>query len=162
MKAIVFTAVLMLAGVSVPVFAESGSANYRGADTSRHHRPLPPNGSYQPYRQPVFSNPSLQHLDPAPSRPPVRPYPPVHSHPPHPPVRPYPPQNGVHIYYRAPSTVTYSSNSYGWVNGEPSNSSISSSTHVVISDWRRLGLPDPPEGMYWIFENGRYVLVPNR
>ena len=48
------------------------------------------------------------------------------------------------------------------LNGDPNVARIESSRYSVISDWQRLGLPAPPRGSYWIYENGRYVLVPNR
>ncbi len=72
------------------------------------------------------------------------------------------PQSGISIQYNAPTTITQNSQSYSWVIGDPASASISSSTYTFISDWKRIGLPAPPSGMYWIFENGRYVLVPNR
>lgn len=97
-------------------------------------RPMPPSG-HHPY--------------------PPNPYPPMY--PSHPPI-----QNGINIQYRAPTTVYQSSNSYSWVNGDPNVASIESSNYVLITDWRKLGLPAPPTGMYWIMENGRYILVPNR
>lgn len=156
MKKILLTTAIMLMGASAPVFADNNWSNYRGVDTSKQHRPPPPpHGGYpNQQRPPVYPNQP---------RPPVYPYPPrppVYPNHPRPPVHPYPPQNGISIHYTAPSTVQYSSNSYSWVNGEASSSSISSSTYVVVSDWQRLGLPAPPQGMYWIMENGRYILVP--
>ena len=85
------------------------------------------------------------------------------SYPSHPPHGGYPPiQNGVSIQYHAPTTITQNSQSYSWVNGDPNVARIESSNSVLITDWRRLGLPAPPTGMYWIYEHGRYVLVPNR
>ncbi|WP_298143919.1 RcnB family protein [uncultured Acinetobacter sp.] len=81
---------------------------------------------------------------------------------PHRPQWPRPqPQPNVSIQYQGPTTVVQNSQSYSFVNGQPSGS-ISSSRYVFISDWQRLGLPAPPVGMYWIYENGRYALVPNR
>lgn len=50
--------------------------------------------------------------------------------------------------------------SYSYVYGD-GDSSIESRDYVLITDWRRLGLPDPPEGMHWIYENGRYALEPD-
>lgn len=138
MKKILLTTAIMLMGASAPVFADNNWSNYRGVDTSKQHRPPPPPHGGYPNQQ----------------------RPPVYPNQPRPPVYPYPPQNGISIHYTAPSTVQYSSNSYSWVNGEPSSSSISSSTYVVVSDWQHLGLPAPPQGMYWIMENGRYILVP--
>ncbi|KGT48020.1 MULTISPECIES: RcnB family protein [Acinetobacter] len=98
--------------------------------------------------------------------------PPAPRPPQHHPQRPLPPaphysnrpviQNGVSIQYQAPTTIYHNSNSYSWANGDPNVAQIESSRYVLINDWRRLGLPDPPAGMHWIFENGRYILVNNR
>ena len=94
---------------------------------------------------------------------PPQPMPPSGHHPYPPPYPSHPPmQNGISIQYRAPTTVYQSSNSYSWVNGDPNVASIESSNYVLITDWRKLGLPAPPTGMYWIMENGRYILVPIR
>ena len=70
------------------------------------------------------------------------------------------PQPHISIQYQGPTTVVHNSESYSFVNGQPTGS-MSSSRYVFISDWQRLGLPAPPAGMYWIYENGRYALVPN-
>ena len=51
---------------------------------------------------------------------------------------------------------------YSWVNGDPNVVHIESSRYTVITEWQRLGLPAPPRGSYWIYENGRYVLMNNR
>ncbi|MCW8039395.1 MULTISPECIES: RcnB family protein [Acinetobacter] len=140
--------IVMLLGAST-AWAENQWSNYRGVDTSKQHRPPPPiNRPRYPNQRPIYPNqPSY----------PNRPYPPY-------PNRPYPPlpQNGVSIHYQAPTTIIQNSQSYSWVNGDPNVAHIESSTQAVITDWRRIGLPAPPNGMYWIFENGRYVLVPNR
>ncbi|CAM4368232.1 RcnB family protein [Acinetobacter pragensis] len=135
---------LVLLGASVSAFAENQWGNYRGVDTSKQHRPPSGQNGYPNYR-PNYPN---------------RPYP---SRPPYP-NRPYPPHinSGVSITYQAPTTIIQNSQSYSWVNGDPNVAHIESSTQSVITDWRRVGLPAPPTGMYWIFENGRYVLVPNR
>lgn len=82
---------------------------------------------------------------------------------PHYPNRPYPvypQQNGVTIIYRQqlPTTNIYHSESHGYVNG---NGTIESSQYMLISDWRRYGLPDPQVGMHWVYENGRYIQIPN-
>lgn len=92
---------------------------------------------------------------------PNRPLPPQNQRPPHnqPPHRPTQP-NGVYFNYQAPSYSNYNHQTYIWVNGDPNSTSIKSSTYEVITDWERLGLPAPPQGMYWIFEDGRYMLVP--
>lgn len=135
---------LMLLGASAPAMAENQWGNYRGVESSKpQHRPHPPvhQPGYPDYR-PHY---------------PQRPYPNrPHYH--HPPVI----QNGISIQYQAPTTITQNSQSYSWVNGDPNAAHIESSTQTVITDWRRLGLPAPPNGMYWIYGNGRYVLVPNR
>lgn len=135
---------LMFLGASASAMAENQWGNYRGVDTAKQHRP--------PFHQNGYPNDRPNY--------PNRPYP---SRPPYP-NRPYPPQinNGVSIHYQAPTTIIQNSQSYSWVNGDPNVAHIESSTQSVITDWRRIGLPAPPTGMYWIFENGRYVLVPNR
>ncbi|WP_122899544.1 RcnB family protein [Acinetobacter sp. B51(2017)] len=86
---------------------------------------------------------------------------PMRPKPPHPAQWPRP-QPHVSIQYQGPTTVTQNSQSYSFVNGQPATSYIQSSNYVFISDWQRLGLPTPPSGMYWIYENGRYALVPQR
>lgn len=110
-----------------------------------------------------YGRPMTQEIPVQPHYP--RPYPnypsyPQHGYPNHPyPV--YPQQNGVTIIYnhQFPTQTEYHSNSYGYVNGEGGR--ISSSQYTLISDWRRYGLPDPQVGMHWIFEQGRYIQVPN-
>lgn len=136
---------MVLLGASAITQAENRWSNYQGVDTSKHqHRPSYPQNSYP------------QHRPHYPSRP-------TPSYPSHPPHGGYPPiQNGVNIQYHAPTTITQNSQSYSWVNGDPNTARIESSNSVLITDWRRLGLPAPPTGMYWIYEHGRYVLVPNR
>lgn len=118
------------------------------------------------YRNQVLPPKQQMNYPAPPQRPmPPRPMPPSghHPYPPYPPHYPsYPPiQNGVNIQYRAPTTIYQNSNSYSWVNGDPNVASIESSNYVLITDWRRIGLPAPPTGMYWIMDNGRYILVPN-
>ncbi len=136
---------MVLLGASAMTQAENRWSNYQGVDTSKHqHRPSYPQNSHP------------QHRPHYPSRP-------TPSYPSHPPHGGYPPiQNGVSIQYHAPTTITQNSQSYSWVNGDPNTARIESSNSVLITDWRRLGLPAPPTGMYWIYEHGRYVLVPNR
>ena len=154
MKTTLFYAIagVMLISASASTFADNKWANYQGVDTSKpQHRPPSMNRPGYPQHAPNYP----QHYPQYPSRPPVYPqYP----------NRPYPqyPQSGISIQYNAPTTITQNSQSYSWVNGDPASASISSSTYTFISDWKRIGLPAPPSGMYWIFENGRYVLVPNR
>ena len=102
-----------------------------------------------------------------------RPYPQQYPHypptnrpplPPRPPHVIHPPLNngGVSLTYQAPSYTTYNHQSYTWVNGDPNVAQIKSSEHIVIANWRELGLPQPPSGMYWIFEDGRYILESSR
>ena len=136
---------MVLLGASAMTQAENRWSNYQGVDTSKHqHRPSYPQNSHP------------QHRPHYPSRP-------TPSYPSHPPHGGYPPiQNGVSIQYHAPTTITQNSQSYSWVNGDPNTARIESSNSILITDWRRLGLPAPPTGMYWIYEHGRYVLVPNR
>lgn len=86
---------------------------------------------------------------------------PNYPHYPNQPYPVYPQQNGVTIIYQQqfPTQTQYSRNSYGDVQGEGGR--IESSQYMLISDWRRYGLPDPQVGMHWIYENGRYVQIPN-
>ena len=143
---------IVLLGASATTQAENKWSNYRGVDTSKYqHRPNYPQNHY-PQQRPGYSqhsypynHPNNQHY---PSRPPHGGYPPI--------------QNGISIQYSAPTTITHNSQSYSWVNGDPNTARIESSSYTLISDWQRLGLPAPPNGMYWIYEHGRYVLVPNR
>ncbi|ATO18602.1 hypothetical protein BS636_02445 [Acinetobacter sp. LoGeW2-3] len=137
MKIILSSACLaaLLFGASIAAMAGNDWVGYTSKDT--YKRPLPPRPLQQHYPQ--------------------RPLPPVHHYPNRPVL-----QNGVSIQYQAPTTIYQNSNSYSWVNGDPNVAHIESSRYVLINDWRRLGLPDPPAGMHWIFENGRYVLVNNR
>ena len=85
------------------------------------------------------------------------------QYPQHYPQRPYPvypQQNGVTIIYnhQFPTQTEYRTESHGFVNG---NGSIESSSYTLISDWQRYHLPAPNIGMHWIFQNGRYLQVPN-
>lgn len=72
----------------------------------------------------------------------------------------YPQQNGVTIIYNHhfPTQTQYHSQSHGFVNG---NGTIESSSYMLISDWQRYHLPAPNVGMHWIYQNGRYLQVPN-
>lgn len=98
---------------------------------------------------------------------PLQQFPPAHQrHLPQQQPYPYPtypqaPQNGLTIIYHQslPTTVRYQSNQTGYVNG--SQGRIESSQYMLIADWRRYGLPDPQVGMHWIYQNGRYMQVPN-
>jgi nickel/cobalt homeostasis protein len=90
-------------------------------------------------------------------------YPQNRPYPPRPPHGVYPPAShgGVSFNYQAPSYTTYNHQTYTWVNGDPNVAQIKSSEYIVIADWRKLGLPAPPDGMHWIYEEGRYILQPN-
>ncbi|ALD02832.1 hypothetical protein AMQ28_11000 [Acinetobacter sp. TTH0-4] len=141
---------MILLGASLQAQAENQWSKYQGVDSKKYqHKPSYPQNS-APY-----SN-NLQHHRPYP-QPFARPYP---SRP-----RPnYSPtiQNGVSIQYQAPTIINQHSQSYHWVNGDPNTARIESSNAILITDWQRLGLPAPPTGTYWTYEQGRYVLVPNR
>ncbi|OTG93960.1 hypothetical protein B9T24_12905 [Acinetobacter sp. ANC 4654] len=162
---------MVLLGASAMTQAENRWSNYQGVDTSKHqHRPSYPQNNY-PSNDYTSSRPNFslhqpnypQNNYPQSSHPQHRPHYPSRPTPSYPPHGGYPPiQNGVSIQYHAPTTITQNSQSYSWVNGDPNVARIESSNSVLITDWRRLGLPAPPTGMYWIYEHGRYVLVPNR
>lgn len=155
---------IVLLGASATTQAENQWSNYRGVDTTKYqHRPHYPQTNYPHHNYPQNSYP--QNSYPQNNYPQNRPYYPQHpSH-----HQNYPTiQNGISIQYQAPTTITHNSQSYSWVksyswvNGDPNTARIESSSYTLITDWKRLGLPAPPNGTYWIFENGRYVLVPNR
>ena len=141
---------MILLGASLQAQAENQWSKYQGVDSKKYqHKPSYPQNS-APY-----SN-NLQHHRPYP-QPFARPYPPR--------PRPnYSPtiQNGVSIQYQAPTIINQHSQSYPWVNGDPNTARLESSNAILITDWQRLGLPAPPTGTYWTYEQGRYVLVPNR
>ena len=141
---------MILLGASLQAQAENQWSKYQVVDSKKYqHKPSYPQNS-APY-----SN-NLQHHRPYP-QPFARPYPPR--------PRPnYSPtiQNGVSIQYHAPTIINQHSQSYHWVNADPNTARIESSNAILITDWQRLGLPAPPTGTYWTYEQGRYVLVPNR
>ncbi|TCB56314.1 RcnB family protein [Acinetobacter terrestris] len=147
---------MVLLGASATTQAENQWSNYRGVDTTKYqhrpHYPQNPQTNYPPHNFPKNNYPQN-------SYPRNRPYYPQRPsrHQNYPTI-----QNGISIQYQAPTTITHNSQSYSWVNGDPNTARIESSSYSLISDWKRLGLPAPPNGTYWIFENGRYVLVPNR
>ena len=144
---------IVLLGASATAQAENQWSNYRGVDTTKYqHRPHYPQTSYPHHNYPKNNYPQN-------SYPRNRPYYPQRPsrHQNYPTI-----QNGISIQYQAPTTITHNSQSYSWVNGDPNTARIESSSYTLITDWKRLGLPAPPNGTYWIFENGRYVLVPNR
>ncbi|WP_179998952.1 RcnB family protein [Acinetobacter sp. YH12239] len=80
---------------------------------------------------------------------------------PYPPYPAYPQQNGITVIYQQslPTTTTYSSKQSSFVNGQ--GGTIEMSQYMLISDWRRYGLPAPQVGMHWIYQNGRYIQMPN-
>lgn len=137
----------VLFSLSVTTHAENRWSNYRVVE-NKQVVPRPDQHHYG--HNNVHQNPYTQHRPYYPQRP--APYP----------NRPYTAvQNGVNIQYQAPTTINQYSQSYSWVNGD-SSAHIESSNLTLITDWQRLGLPAPPSGMYWAYERGRYVLVPNR
>ena len=158
-KLVVYTMLAMLCGVSASTQAENQWSNYQGVDrTQNQHRPHYPNQSY-PQNQPHYPNQSY---------PQNRPHYPSQSYP-HYPNSPYPPYSGypvirpgISIQYQAPTTITQNSQSYSWVNGDPNSARIESSSYSVVTDWQNLGLPAPPKGTYWVYQNGHYVLMSNR
>ena len=144
---------IVLLGASATTQAENQWSNYRGVDTTKYqHRPHYPQTSYPHHNYPKNNYPQNSYLQ-------NRPYYPQRPsrHQNYPTI-----QNGISIQYQAPTTITHNSQSYSWVNGDPNTARIESSSYTLITDWKRLGLPAPPNGTYWIFENGRYVLMPNR
>ena len=153
-KLVVYTVLAMLCGVSASTQAENQWSNYQGVDrTQNQHRPHYPNQSY-PQNRPHY---------PSQSYPQNRPHYPSQSYP-HYPNSPYPPYGGypvirpgISIQYQAPTTITQNSQSYSWVNGDPNSARIESSSYSVVTDWQNLGLPAPPKGTYWVYQNGHYV-----
>ena len=158
-KLVVYTVLAMLCGVSASTQAENQWSNYQGVDrTQNQHRPHYPNQSY-PQNRPHY---------PSQSYPQNRPHYPSQSYP-HYPNSPYPPYSGypvirpgISIQYQAPTTITQNSQSYSWVNGDPNSARIEGSSYSVVTDWQNLGLPAPPKGTYWVYQNGHYVLMSNR
>lgn len=146
-KLVVYTVLAMLYGVSASTQAENQWSNYQGVDrTQNQHRPHYPNQSY-PQNRPHYPSQPYPHY-------PNSPYPPYGGYPV---IRP-----GISIQYQAPTTITQNSQSYSWVNGDPNSARIESSSYSVVTDWQNLGLPAPPKGTYWVYQNGHYVLMSNR
>lgn len=146
-KLVVYTVLAMLCGISASTQAENQWSNYQGVDrTQNQHRPHYPNQSY-PQNRPHYPSQSYPHH-------PNSPYPPYSGYPV---IRP-----GISIQYQAPTTITQNSQSYSWVNGDPNSARIESSSYSVVTDWQNLGLPAPPKGTYWVYQNGHYVLMSNR
>ena len=157
----------MLLGLPVLALADGGSwGNYRGVERHDHRAPTTTYHYKDQYGRSMSQEIPIrpQYQRPYPSYPGHFGYPHYPSYPnyQHYPNQgyPYPPQNGLTIIYnhQFPTQTTYSGNSYGYVNG---NGTIKSSQYTLISDWRRYGLPDPQVGMHWVYENGRYVQIPN-
>ena len=146
-KLVVYTVLAMLCGISASTQAENQWSNYQGVDRAQNqHRPHYPNQSY-PQNRPHYPSQSYPHY-------PNSPYPPYGGYPV---IRP-----GISIQYQAPTTITQNSQSYSWVNGDPNSARIESSSYSVVTDWQNLGLPAPPKGTYWVYQNGHYVLMSNR
>ncbi len=157
---------LLLSGAYTTTWADGKDwGNYRSVERHQHQSPTRTYTYTDQYGRPMSEQVPIrpQNNRPYPNYPSYPHYPhqnyPDHGYPDRPyPV--YPPQNGVTIIYnhQFPTQTTYSGNSYGYVNG---NGTIKSSQYTLISDWRRYGLPDPQVGMHWVYENGRYVQIPN-
>lgn len=147
MKNLVWYAMLsVLCGISVTTQAANQWSNYQGVErTHNQHRPHLPENNY-PQNRPHY--PQQRPHYPNSSYPPYGAYPVI--------------QPGISIQYQAPTTITQNSHSYSWVNGDPNSARIESSRYSVVTDWQNLGLPAPPRGTYWIYQNGRYVLMSNR
>lgn len=139
----------------MPSFTQANSTKWNasvgvnlGMSNRLYHSQQPP---YYPQRHPSY--PHNGH--------------PQGSYPHYPPNRPFPqsghihPNGGVSLTYQAPSYTTVNHQTYTWVNGDPNVAQIKSSTKIIITNWRELGLPAPPNGMHWIYEDGRYILEPN-
>lgn len=178
-NAIKYTQLMLLGSMGLAVIFTSMSAmaandwaNYRSGDrksygSSRPHTPSIPYGysTYKAYADPYGTPLPPQHY---PIRPPVQNYP-AYPQRPYPNQRPhqgyphqYPQQNGISIIYQQsfPQQSQYHSEQRGFVHGD-ANSRIESSSYMLISDWRRYHLPDPAVGMHWIYQNGRYLQIPN-
>lgn len=71
-------------------------------------------------------------------------------------------QPRVHIQYQAPIQSYQQYQQHTTIIQNYPNTHIQSSQQNIILDWKRHGLPAPPSGHYWLYEHGRYVLVPQR
>lgn len=152
---------LMLSVTSTMIWADAKDwGNYRSVELPQKRYPTTIYKYTDQYgrqmSQEIPVRPQYQHPYPTYPSYPSRPYPHLNG-----PYPSYPPQNGVTIIYnhQFPTRTEYSGSSYGYVNGEGGH--IESSQYTLISDWRRYGLHDPQVGMHWIFQNGRYLQVPN-
>lgn len=126
-----------------------GYADAYGTPLPQQYYPIRPHGNQRPSRPPHgyphgYANNGY----------------PNHGYPQNRPDPVYPQQNGVTIIYNHPfpTQTEYRTESHGFVNG---NGTIESSSYTLISDWQRYNLPAPNVGMHWIFQNGRYLQVPN-
>lgn len=147
MQKVLSSAVLASLCSTMSSLSIAGNAWTGYGSSDRYNKP------YHPSSRPDYPHHSHRPMPPNahnPQRPPHWGYPPAHN------------QSGLNIRYQAPTTIYQNNNSYRWVNGDPNVARIESSNYTLITDWQRLGLPAPPAGTYWIYENGRYVLVPNR
>lgn len=152
---VIFTSVFTMAAND---WANYGSVDRNSDVPSRTHVKPSPYGysSYKAYADPYGTPLPPQHY---PIRPRAqRPYPNQHPHQ----YPQYPQQNGISIIYQQsfPQETQYHSEQQGFIHGD-ANSRIESSTYMLISDWRHYNLPDPAVGMHWIYQNGRYLQVPN-
>lgn len=147
MKSSVVIVISSIVFLAVPTISQANSTKWNasvGVNLGNTNRPGYPQ---QPPNYPQNNYP--------PGYPPNRPFPPSR-----PPGNLYP-NNGVSLTYQAPSYTTVNQQSYTWVNGDPNVAQIKSTNKIVITNWRELGLPAPPNGMYWIYEDGRYILESN-
>ena len=146
MKSIGIATLSMIAFLLMPSLAQANSTKWNasiGVNVGSS------NSSNYPQRPPNYPN---QGYPPQNGYPPNRPLPPPGN------VRP---NGGVSLSYQAPSYTTVNHQTYTWVNGDPNVAQIKSSNKIVIANWRELGLPAPPSGMHWIYEDGRYILESN-
>lgn len=142
--------------LSMPSITQANSTKWNasvGVNLGTSNRPnYPQQPSYYPQQHPSYPNQG---------------YPPQNGYPHYPPNRPFPPSGNIHsngglsLTYQAPSYTTVNHQTYTWVNGDPNVAQIKSSTKIIITNWRELGLPAPPNGMHWIYEDGRYILESN-
>lgn len=129
-------------------------------DSRRNFNQSMGSGSYRQYADAYgtpLNRPAPQYYPQHPPRPPH------HGYPPSGPYPVYPQQNGVTIIYnhQFPTQTGYRSETRSFVNGD-AHSSIESTRYTIISDWRRYNLPAPAAGTHWIYQDGRYLQVPNQ
>ena len=171
-KLVCVSVTVLVLGQTMPALAETKLAYRMSPSKPTTQKPGIQNPKLQSNAGSTFLNSTYKDVTVAPemTRPNIYqqhyPYPPQQDYPYHTYPRPnqhlpYPQGNGITIIYNQslPSQTTYTHQSYGYVNG--TNGSIQSSSYMLISDWRRYGLPDPAVGMHWIYQSGRYLQVPN-